>query len=215
MSAWPDYSECLCHRRPVVRNVLDNLVENDHVERSVAKWQMFAGSQKEATRCLGALAETLSIDIDTERRARDFLELSNVDTQPAADVEDTSTLKRRMALDEIEAAVLSEPPDEAWISERDFRPLGRADHKRFQAPCRFEAITRIRGLARCERTIVEHNGISKVLRPGDDFRANLPARMLISWRENSNAKLLLTSHGSRVCICRIQSWTRTRNNSAR
>ena len=65
-------------------------------------------------------------------RSLNVAEPAHVDAEAAADIEDAAALQRCVLPDQIEPAVLAEPPHEAWIPEGDFRPVGRLDHGSFQ-----------------------------------------------------------------------------------
>ena len=72
------------------------------------------------------------VDIDAVDAVAELAELPHVYAQPAADIEDARAFQRREVADEVEPAVLSEPPYEAWVPEGDFGPVGRCDHVSFQ-----------------------------------------------------------------------------------
>ena len=132
MAARREDAQRLGDRRAVVVDVLDHLVEHDDVEGAVAERQVLSDGQHEARRRLRALAKAFGVDVDAGDVVAELAELAHVDAEPAADIEDARAFERCVVPDEIQAAVLTEPPDEAWIPEGDFRPVGCLDHGSFQ-----------------------------------------------------------------------------------
>src|SRR5690606_33153888 len=61
--------------------------------------------------------DTWLIDVDAVRVRREVQETTDIGTQAAADVEDTSALQRDVAPDHLQTPLLPESPDVAWIAQ--------------------------------------------------------------------------------------------------
>src|SRR5262249_46386155 len=127
-AARPEDAQAFRDRPGVVADVLDDLVEHDHVEGRVGIWQVLRGSNLQVGQGARGLGDALLVDVDPEGVRGEAAKLLDVGAQAAPDVQDPAELQGSELADEGEAPVLAEAPDVARMPERDPLRLVRLRH---------------------------------------------------------------------------------------
>jgi hypothetical protein len=115
----------LIDRPAVVVDVLDDLVEEDHVEAVVVEGELFGRGHAQVRQPFAGASDLVRVDVDTVHVIAELTELRHVHAETAADVQDAFGAQLDVLSDERESAVLTATPDVTGMPEANrFRCRG-------------------------------------------------------------------------------------------
>jgi len=109
-------AQCVFDRPPVVGDMFDHLVEDQHVEGAVPERQALGGRGQQPGHALRALDQAFDFHVDPVHMRTERPEPADVRPDPGPDVEDPGVFELHVAPDQLEAALLAGAPHVARLA---------------------------------------------------------------------------------------------------
>lgn len=107
---------CFLNRLSVVINMLQNFVQEDHIEHIIKREFLRRGNEGLGGYFLGFL-NPLGINVNPVKVIGESFESLEVGADPAANIKNLASLKGDVVSDHLKPALLPESPDIAWCSQ--------------------------------------------------------------------------------------------------